>query len=133
MSIKLCTCGEVIPEDSYWELFPGGGIPDIYIVGSFMPLPEPPITTLLLEFKIEEDLNNYSCFDFPYTPKEGDFLRIHVDGISLDYCFFEGSRGDRSGYWSRSSYISPGSTPSEKMGAISLVNSFMRKHGFLGT
>ena len=118
-SIKLCTCGADFPRDSYWELFPGGGLRDIQMVGEFIQPAEPPLTTRLLKAKIEDDLNNANCFDFPYSANTGDVLRIHVGRRSLDFVYFGPRSEDDFGHWIASERFRGMGSPS-KTGTVSI-------------
>lgn len=87
--IKLCTCGDEIPEDNYWELFRSSDRPSLHVVGSFEPPPEHSTGAAsdLLKAKVASDLNTHDCFDFAFSPQLGDVLEITVDGQTFTYQF----------------------------------------------
>lgn len=118
--IKLCTCGDKIPEDSYWELFPGGAVEKLAAVGSFAPPPDLPLETRFLNAKIEEDLNSHNCFDFAYTAKGDDVLRVHFGGRTLEFHYSEGRSSDQPGMWASSRTPVLGAIQPERKGSISL-------------
>ena len=101
--IKLCTCGDQVPEDNYWELFRPSG--SLYVVGDFVE-PEAPqiIVTELLEAKFAADLNQHDCFDFEFTPEDGDILQLTVDGQDFTYLYKTGASAESDRAWRAGSW-----------------------------
>ena len=76
-----------IPEEYLWTLFKFYGDKEITEIGRYM-IPSNDIGNGLNAEWIALNLNCEDCFDFDYTPEEGDNLKIHQNIISSPYLSF---------------------------------------------
>lgn len=97
--VRLCTCDAGnIDRDSFWRLYRSAEIEHLSVVGSFFPA-EPTVQDQLIEEKICCDLNSFECFDFEYTPGDGDRLLVSVSGQNFWFIYSDGTRHDEASRW----------------------------------